>query len=225
MCFSATASFGVSGVLIPIGIYSLKKAIDLQKPYWAIALLPLVFGIQQAFEGLVWLEIEPEGGGATRFAALGYMFFSHLFWLIWIPFSCYLVESNSNKRKLFFALIFIGATHGLLMYIPLLFRPDWLAVELVRHSIEYKAVLFYDEYIPRIVIRIIYAIIVLIPLLFVTDRCIRIFGAFIAASVVIATVYFGYAFISIWCYFAAVLSIYILLMVFYITSQNKSINV
>jgi hypothetical protein len=145
-----------------------------------------------------------------------------VFWLIWIPFSCYVLESNSTKRKLFFVLIFIGATHGLLMYIPLWYRPDWLTVELVRHSIDYKAVLFYDEYIPRIVIRFIYALIVLIPLLFISDRYIRIFGAFIAASVVIATIYFGYAFISIWCYFAAVLSTYILFMLLYISKQNNS---
>jgi hypothetical protein len=213
MCFSATASFTASVVLIPLGVYCVKKAIETEKPYWAIAILPFVFGLQQGFEGLVWLEMEPEGSAPTRFAALGFMFFSHVFWLIWIPFACYIAETDTAKRKIFFALIFIGAVHGLLMYIPLWVNPDWLTVELVNRSIDYKATLLYDQYMPRIVVRVIYAVIVLIPLLFTSDQYIRIFGVLIAVSVAVATVYFGYAFISIWCYFAAILSIYILFMV------------
>jgi Family of unknown function (DUF6629) len=221
MCFSVAASFSASAVLVPMGIYCVKKSVSLERPYWAFALLPLMFGIQQFFEGLVWLAIEPDGGGVTRLAALGYMFFSHLFWLIWIPFACYVVENSTIKRKVVFILIFIGAVHGLLMYIPLWFREDWLTVELVRQSIDYKATLLYDEYIPRIIVRAFYALIILVPLLVASDRYIRIFGVIIATSVAISTVLFGYAFISIWCYFAAVLSFYILIMMLQKTKTTE----
>jgi len=221
MCFSATASFSASVVLIPVGIYCVRKSASLQKQYWVFALLPLMFGTQQFFEGLVWLGIEPDGGGTTRSAALGYMFFSHLFWLIWIPLACYVVENSTIKRKLIFILIFIGAAHGLLMYIPLWFHKDWLSVELVRQSIDYKATLLYDEYIPRIIVRVFYALIILVPLLVASDHHIRIFGVIIAASVAISTVFFGYAFISIWCYFAAVLSFYILVMILLKTKRTE----
>jgi len=221
MCFSVAASFSASAVLVPMGIYCVKKSVSLEKPYWAFALLPLMFGIQQFFEGLVWLEIEPDGGGETRLAALGYMFFSHLFWLIWIPFACYAIEDSAIKRKVIFFLILIGAAHGLLMYIPLWFREDWLTVELVRQSIDYKATLLYDEYIPRIIVRAFYALIILVPLLVASDRYIRIFGVIIATSVAISTVFFGYAFISIWCYFAAALSFYILIMILQKTKMTE----
>lgn len=213
MCFSATASFSAAAVLIPAGTYCVKKSLGLQKPYWVFALLPLMFGIQQVFEGLVWMAIEPGGGGTIRSAALGFVFFSHLFWLIWIPLSCYIVESCTIKKNIFLVFIFLGAAHGLLMYIPLWFRVDWLTVELVSQSIDYKATLLYDEYIPRIVVRAFYAFIILVPLLLASDRSMKIFGGIIAASVAISTVFFGYAFISIWCYFAAVLSLYILVMI------------
>jgi hypothetical protein len=59
-----------------------------------------------------------------------------------------------------------------------------------------------------------------VPLLFSSGRYIRIFGVIIMVSVIVATVFFGYAFISIWCYFAAVLSLYIV----YGTSYDKKIN-
>ena len=55
MCFSATASFTTALVLIPVGVYCVNKATSLQKSYWLFALMPLMFGVQQFFEGVVWL--------------------------------------------------------------------------------------------------------------------------------------------------------------------------
>ena len=219
MCFSATASFSASIVLIPAGIYCVKKAARLRQPYWVIALLPLLFGIQQVFEGFVWLGMESDSAGDIRLPALGFMFFSHLFWLFWIPFACYVLETSALKRKIFLTFIILGAMHGLLMYVPLYFHADWLVVELVRQSIDYKAILLHDDYMPRIVVRALYALIVLLPLVTSTDRYLRIFGVIIAISVATATVFFGYAFISIWCFFAAVLSLYILFIIMRIANK------
>ncbi len=220
MCFSATASFSAAVVLIPVGAYCIKKVAPLNKKYRLIVLLPLIFGIQQLFEGFVWLAIEPGGGGATRLPALGFMFFSHLFWLFWIPLACYVVESNTLKRKVMFTFFLLGAVHGLIMYVPLWFNSDWLVVELVQKSISYKATLLYDDYIPRIAVRVLYAVLVIASLLLSSDRYLRVFGVIIAMSVVISTVYFGHAFISIWCYFAAVLSLYVLFMIIRITKTT-----
>ncbi len=214
MCFSATASFTASAMLVPVGIYCVKKATHLQKPYWVIAALPLAFGIQQAFEGGVWMTLESGDPSATRLSALGFMFFSHLFWLFWIPISCSTVEDGALKKKIFLAFALIGAAHGLLMYIPLLFRADWLTVEVVRQSIDYKATFVYDGLIPRIAVRAFYAFIVLVPLILSSDGYIRVFGIIIAASVMTATVFFGYAFISVWCFFAATLSLYVVFLVY-----------
>jgi len=213
MCFSATASFSAATVLIPVGVYCVKKATSLNKPYWLIALLPLGFGVQQVFEGFVWLALESGGGGEPRFPALGFLFFSHLFWLFWVPLACYAVESISLKKKIILFFVILGTLHGLLMYIPLWIHPDWLLVELVQGSIDYKATLVHDDYMPRIVVRALYAVIILLALLISSDRYVRIFGAIIALSVAVASYFFGYAFISIWCYFAAVLSLYILIMI------------
>lgn len=50
MCFSAQASFTASGLLLLIALYAFKRA---QKKNSALAVLPLFFSIQQAFEGIV----------------------------------------------------------------------------------------------------------------------------------------------------------------------------
>jgi len=217
MCFSANASFGISVALVPVGLYCLKSAASLKKPYWLFALIPLFFAIQQFFEGLVWLAIESGGDAHARLVALGFIFFSHLFWMIWIPLSCYAVESSVLKRKFYLFLAMLGAVHGLLMYVPLWIHPDWLSAVIAGHSIQYQAILLQEDYIPLIGMQILYALIVLVPLLTASDTHIRLFGALIVVSLATTSLYFNYALISVWCFFAAVLSIYILFMLIHKT--------
>jgi len=222
MCFSATASFTSAALLIPAGIYCTNKAMSLNKPYWAIGLLPLLFGLQQALEGLVWLALESPDPRSIRLSALGFMAFSHLFWLFWIPFASYMLEPRGLKKTVFLALAALGGLYGASMYLPLLTHADWLTVTQIQHSISYEAALIYDDYVPRVVVHALYAVIVLAALLLSSDRHIRIFGIIIAFSVAVATVFFGYAFISVWCYFAAVLSLYILFMIFKIARAQTA---
>ena len=209
MCFSATASFTSALILIPVGVYCLNKSRKIKKSYWVFAVMPLLFGIQQALEGLVWLEIEPYGSGNVRAAALGFMFFSHLFWIFWVPFSCYMVETDGFRKKLFYLLMFLGAIHGLLIYVPLLVNDDWLSVGLVGNSIDYTALMLHDNYVPVNIMRLMYGVFVLLPLLICSDYKIKLFGISILVSAVISGLYFSYTFISIWCYFAAILSLYL----------------
>ena len=51
MCFSATASFTTTAFLILMGIYCVKKVLETEKHYLALATVPFLFGIQQAFGG------------------------------------------------------------------------------------------------------------------------------------------------------------------------------
>lgn len=53
MCFSATVSFGASAFLSATGIYAIKRTESTSM--LAFASLPILFGIQQLFEGILWL--------------------------------------------------------------------------------------------------------------------------------------------------------------------------
>ena len=51
MCFSASASFTASAVLIPLGLYSNHLATRHERPdYKPLALVPFFFGVQQLVE-------------------------------------------------------------------------------------------------------------------------------------------------------------------------------
>lgn len=222
MCFSATASFTAALVLVPAGIYCVKKAAGMKKPYWLFALMPLMFGVQQFFEGVVWLGLDAGKASTALMAGRGYLFFSHLFWLFWIPLACFAVEETAGKRKLYSMLAILGAVHGLLLYVPLLFHEDWLTVKLVGDSIKYKMILFHEEYLPLKIRNLLYGIFTLVPLLSASDRYIKVFGVLIVLSLAITNLYFEYAFVSVWCFFVALLSLYLVIMIIQKTKAVES---
>ena len=65
---------------------------------------------------------------------------------------------------------------------------------------------------PYSVIRVIYVGIVCLPLLMSSDKHIRIFGVIITLSVIAGFAFAHYAFTSVWCFMAAIVSSYLLLV-------------
>lgn len=209
MCFSVEASFVTAAVLIPVGLACLKESININKSYWAFALLPFLFGFQQFLEGVVWLALDGRYEYLLKPATFGFLFFSHFLWLLWIPLTGFLTETNKSKRKLFFAVTVVGVLLGGSMYVPILLQPNWVLVSVQQHSIYYDVKLIYDAFLPRDALTIIYAVIILVPLLLSSDRYHKVLGILVTVSGLLTWAFFGLVFISVWCFFAAIISSYI----------------
>jgi len=214
MCFSATASFTSAALLIPAGMYCLIKANSLDKPYWAFAMLPLLFGLQQIIEGGIWLSLQADDQSAAQRLALGFLLFSHLFWLGWVPYSSYLTESSPRLRRTFLLIVLVGLMFGAAMYLPLLNNPSWVIVSIVGNSIDYDLKFIFDAYVSQQLITVFYVLIILVPLMLSSDQYHRSLGLLLFLSGLAAWMFFGWAFISVWCYFAAIISLYIFFIVF-----------
>jgi len=213
MCFSAAASFTVAAVLFPIGTFSIKLAREMDKKWMALAICPMAFSIQQAIEGFLWFGVNSGDETVIALASRGFLFFSHLFWLAWIPFTVYILEDETWRKKILLVITGIGTLSGLLVFLPILFISDWLSVELVGRSLVYDAVLVLDSIASRTLLRALYTLVILSALFLSSDWMIRIFGGFIAVALIVTYVWFAHAIISVWCFFAAVLSPYILMMI------------
>ena len=102
MCFSASASFTASAVLMPLGLYSTHVAQKTGKrDYVPLALVPFFFGVQQFVEGLEWTAID--NGGVEplgTLAGLGFLFFAYCFWMIWIPWSAWSISRTTDSKGL-----------------------------------------------------------------------------------------------------------------------------
>jgi hypothetical protein len=210
MCFSATASFAAATVLMPVAAYTIGTALKTDKRYLGFAVFPLFFGIQQFLEGGIWLEIAQPETARIHLYALGFLFFAYFVWPFLVPFAAFLIEPHKNRKQVFLGLSVFGCLLGLSLFVPLLFNPDWVPLRLVKHSIDYNSRLIWEGIVPYTVIRGIYAGIVCLPLLFSSDTHIRIFGVIITLSVIAGFAFAHYAFTSVWCFMAAIVSSYLL---------------
>jgi len=212
MCFSAAVSYGVAGLLVPTGIYCLQRSREQVKHYWLVAALPLFFGLQQAVEGRIWQAMTGDTPIPIHPWALAFLFFSHFLWLFWVPLASYSVESEPRRRGIFLALAIVGVLAGTLLYLPLLLYPEWLSVSVVKHSIVYEVKMIHDLFLPAGLDRALYALVILLPLLYSSRRRLRNFGVLVALALLFSLNIYTYAFISVGCFFAAMLSFYLLQM-------------
>ena len=230
MCLSATVSYSAAVVLVTTGLYAVQQARRLHPPYWMLwALVPVLFGIQQAFEGRVWQELDTGDASAALPFALGFHFFSHFLWLWWLPLGSYLVEPGQTsktaklRKKVMAGFAIFGAFAGTLVYSVMLFHPEWMLVAVREHSIDYRFSVPWRSsiHIP-LTPAALYGLTILVPLLLSSHRLIKIFGVLIALSSILASAAFGYAYVSVWCFFAAVLSLYIVYMIRHLVAESKS---
>jgi len=222
MCFSASVSYSAAAVLVSTGLYAVQQARRLHPPYLMWALVPIFFGLQQAFEGRVWQELDAGNASAAVPFALGFHFFSHFLWLWWLPLSSYLVEPGKIRKRVFGGCAIFGAFAGALVYSVMLFHPEWMSVAVREHSITYDFSFPYRSSIHLpITPAALYALTILVPLLFSSHRLIRIFGGLAILSSVLASAAYGYAYVSVWCFFAAVLSLYLVYMIRHLVAAGQ----
>ena len=213
MCFSATASFGAAAALLPVGVYCLNRA-RRENPRWMpFAAYPLAFGLQQAVEGALWIGISSGDQALIGAASRGFLFFSHFFWLFWVPMSIFALESDARRRRILATLAILGGLYGASFFLPILLNEDWLSVAVVHRSIVYQTTLIYDGIVSRQVLRVVYAAIIVGSLFICSAKKIRLFAVLMFVSVIAANLFFDYAFTSVWCFFAAILSVYVLYIV------------
>lgn len=211
MCFSADASLTAGCLLMPAGGYCVVAAVRKDRRYIPLAVVPLLFGVQQVCEAGVWLGLENGDTGLVEAAALGFLFFALAVWPGWIPLAAAAVEPRPGRRRLFFALAALGATLGLACYAPVAAHyEEWLTVGIAGHSVRYNfARVPTVEAVASSVWQVGYLAVVCTPLLMSREHRLRAFGLSVAVSAVIAHLAFRYAFASVWCFFAALLSVHL----------------
>lgn len=220
MCFSATASFGASAVLGAVGIISMAKAKS--NPQRAFAGIPLLFAVQQFSEGLLWLSVKNADMAAWQ-STLTYIFlvFAMAVWPFWIPFSIWLLEKEPKRKKIIKGFVRIGAIVAVGVCVVLFIYP----VEVVTPfcfscpsptaSAVYQH-LHYEFSIPPLVKKLIVAFSVLyIAATIITPfisgiKKMKWLGVVFLVSYLFAVIFYNGFVISVWCFFAAVLSFVVL---------------
>ena len=108
MCFSATASFTLSAVLVSTGFFSVITAYKFNKKYLLMALMPIILGLQQGIEGMMWLSFNSKNYLNIHFYTDLYLFFAFYFWPASIPICVYLTENNGLRKKILMGFVVAG---------------------------------------------------------------------------------------------------------------------
>ena len=70
--------------------------------------------------------------------------------------------------------------------------------------------MLHDVILPMGLDRALYALVILLPLIYSSHVQVRHFGMLVALSLLISLNIYSYAFVSVWCFFAALLSLYLI---------------
>jgi hypothetical protein len=213
MCFSAAASFGAAAVLLPAGAASMYRAQKLDRRYLAFCTLPLLFGIQQFSEGAIWIAGDLGYSNWVDDLSMIYMFFAWLAWPVWIPVSIYFLEP-SNRRPIYLMFSILGGMLGATQYFPYLAHDGWLTTTFLPRAISYGGKELLDFVIGREATYVTYLALVIAPLLISSEKTARVFGVLVAAVVAVTYVFFSYAYISVFCFGGAVMSLYLVAAIF-----------
>ncbi|TSC85073.1 MAG: hypothetical protein G01um101413_457 [Parcubacteria group bacterium Gr01-1014_13] len=196
MCFSATASFVAGSALSAVGVATITKAKG--KAEIPFAAIPLLFGIQQIIEGVIWLSFgSPLLNTAMTYA---YSIFSHVLWPIFIPFSILLLETDRLRKKILYLFFVVGLAVG--MYLLYFILADPVTSQIVNNSIAYLSPHLYPLWIVAF-----YVVVTCGSAIVSKHKIINIFGITLFVAFVIAGYFFNETFFSVWCFFAAILSV------------------
>lgn len=209
MCFSPEASFASAAVLVPFGAYTVKLAARTAPRMWPFAWVPSVFGVQQACEGVVWLGLERGDVALTRPATRAYLFFALAFWPFWFSACAALIEPKRGRRRLLAAFAALSTGWFWFAYLPVLSQLDAAGACVCRHSIRYMRpeTLIAGPFGPW-ELRAAYLLTAALPIGCCSLRRVLFVPLALAVgSAGVAALVFDYAFTSVWCLFAAVMSV------------------
>ena len=200
MCFSATASFVAGVALATVGIATLR--LTSRPSEIPLAAIPLLFGIQQIIEGLIWLSFRQASPLPNLPFTFVYSLFSNVLWPIYVPFAIRLLETVLWRRKALLVLQIAGIAVGL-----------YLFCFLVRFSVTSRVLgqhIVYGESLPFVgVVMTFYLSATCVSSMLASHWMIRMFGVVSLATFIAAYAINVTTLASVWCFFAAVLSFFV----------------
>lgn len=213
MCFSAESSFTSATLLAGLSYASAIMAQS--KRQYPLVIFPVVFTLMQLVEGFVWLASD-HGFFPSIVLPIGayfFLFISHFYWPLIVPFACFVAETNVRRKKILKGIL-IGVCLIELAVLGLeITAPAPPSINIVGHSIQYTFSTFtpypFLEKIKGFVL-----LIVLVGTAFVSSLpgrwaiLITVAGSFFAAFY-----FYNYAFTSVWCFFATIVSVVVLVII------------
>lgn len=200
MCFSASASFGAGILLSVISIASLKKVQQPSQIYFGC--IPIIFCVQQITEGFLWLALtDSKYAYLQEVTTYSFLFFAQILWPVWIPFAFLQLERNSKYKNYQRLLLGLGVVVSLYLAYCLVYYP--VAAKVMGSHISYLQ--GYPEKISTYG-SFLYILVTVFPSFISGIKQMWLLGLIILISYCVTILFYVDYIISVWCFFASVIS-------------------
>jgi hypothetical protein len=209
LCFSAAASFGASAIILTIGVISIRKSTTI--PQKVFSCIPLIFSIQQFVEGILWLSLSHGALSPwVNMATYGFLVFAEIVWPIFLPLSVFLLEKQDKRKRTMAVLLVLSGLVSFYLAYSLLFYGAEASISCyhIQYNVHYPIVIKHSG--------ILYLVATVLPPIISSIKRLRLFGVIILLSYVVTIIFYKDYLISVWCYFAAVISVAVLSIVMYL---------
>ncbi|MBN1370263.1 MAG: hypothetical protein JW954_08530 [Dehalococcoidaceae bacterium] len=201
MCFSAPASFAGGAIISAVGITTIRKAARPESRL--LSIIPLLFAAQQFAEGVIWVTLRSSGlpGIFQTTAAFIFLSTALVVWPAMVPLSVYLMEKVRIRKIMLAFLTLVGVVVSVIY-----------AYCMLRYSVSPQINGFHIQYVdnfPYLLVSIafpLYLVSTTIPLFISSVPRMWLFGVLITVSCLVTAVFFAQYLTSVWCFFAALIS-------------------
>ncbi|MFD2146190.1 DUF6629 family protein [Mucilaginibacter antarcticus] len=167
------------------------------------AAIPLIFAVQQISEGVLWLVLpHPEllhfKNGITYF----FLIFAQIIWPLWLPVAVLLLEKSKTRKIFQKVLAGIGLLVSCYLTYCLIVYPVHAILNC--YHIDYEQI--YPEKF-RVAGGLLYIIATIVPPLFSHIKRMWILSLTVFISYIITTAFYDNYVVSVWCFFASVVSL------------------
>jgi hypothetical protein len=201
MCFSATASFVAGVSLSTVGVATMRKT-D-RRSEIPFASIPLLFGVQQLIEGMLWLSFQYDLPILKVTTTYLFTLFSHVLWPVFVPLSISLLEQVLWRKRVIWLFLIMGIAVSLYNLSVIVTYP---VISEVNCNIVYALPQFHS-----LQVIMLYLAATCAGCFFSSHRLIKVFGFLAVVLFLVAYWFYTVAFLSVWCFFAAILSVVIYL--------------
>jgi len=211
VCFSATANFVGSGVLGTVGVITLTKV--KHKRELLFVALPVLFAVHQFTEGFVWLGLDGILSPAVAHdMGAAFMLYAQGLLPFLLPLSVLLFEPNAKSRRRMLPFLVLGGATTLYILWALTAFPLQLYVRA-------NSIVYINQATNNTAVAVLYVIATCGSLFFSKIKMMVIFGWANLVILLVVMEIKRYAFTSLWCAYAAVASVIIL--VYFWKSQEE----
>jgi hypothetical protein len=212
LCFSATANFVGSGVLGALGLATLTRVKHRRELLFAG--LPTLFAVHQFTEGFVWLGLHGTlSAEATRSMGAAFMMFAHGLLPVLLPLAVLLFEADAQSRRRMLPFLVLGVALSLYAVWALIAYP-------LQMYAQDRSIVYSNALTNHTTFAVLYVIATCGALFFSKVRMMVVFGTANLVILLAVMAYRRYAFTSLWCAYAAIASI-IILVYFWTSGEDR----